>query len=181
MEIRKLPQAYKEAAALDAKLARGDLSLNDLKSIAEEASQIARRTLGKSGSSEVELRGRTSENFADEKTTALAEGVFHRATEVESALVKRDISLLPALSELDQRVMKLFLAQNEMEPEAIAEELIVLSNQLTGLEDLQPATEEVIERLMSVKSRIEDLIMGFVFPIGLKEFSESVRQAVQGG
>lgn len=167
----QIPGALKELNALSFRLEMSDLSLSQLDRVAKRASQIVKKFFES-------LRENPWMDSMTDEVMQTAERVIGRADEIRHSLIARDVSLLPEITGLEAKVLELFLTEYDLDPEAMAEELIQMGKQIEALENQGIISPKVLAKLKRVKDQLGKLIFRFEFPIvrDLKEFAQELHE-----
>jgi hypothetical protein len=139
----QLPQEWQHVAALDARVASGNLSLEDLQQISDELVPLLYST--------------------STRVQKAAKEIFEFLAALKQGMVERDVHLVAQLQALDARVELLWLQMGDLSPEEVAEELTSLDKEFLSLSI--PSASRLREKYKSLGMEIERLQFCFVFPV----------------
>jgi hypothetical protein len=141
--ITHLPLDWSTLASLDARLASGNLSFEELEVISGKLKPLLKSTC--------------------DKVYALAKKIFHTIVELKEQLLHRDLGLVAELQTIEGAVEKLWLQQQALTPEELAEEIVALEKQLIQLK--VPFSPRLRAKHKALEQELEKLQFAFVFPV----------------
>ncbi len=142
-EITSLPQEWRTLAALDARIASGNLSSAELTSLSDELVPLFYHTSA--------------------RIQKLAKEIFNSLIALKGQLLERDLGLVTELHVFEAAMQKLSLRQETLTPEELAEELVALEKNLDQLK--VPFGSRLRGKYRELHAKLERLQFGFVFPI----------------
>ena len=135
---------------ISARIEQGDLTFNELSSIAEELSSLMTSSSG--------------------KTRLAAEKVFEESQIFKSKMVKEDVSQINRLAKLGERAQELTACLDEMDPQELEDEVLTLA---ADAKKMKKFFNPILEgRAKKVVDEVEDLELGLVFSV-LGELSQT--------
>jgi hypothetical protein len=137
------PQEWQNLAALDARVAAGNLSMEELELVSEELAPLFYSTSA--------------------KVKQAAKEIFETIVELKQKLLERDLGLVAVLQALEGKVETLWLQMGSLSPEEMAEELVALDKELLALR--LPSASRLRAKYKALEGDIERLQFSFVFPV----------------
>ncbi|HEY4254855.1 MAG TPA: hypothetical protein VGM34_00730 [Chlamydiales bacterium] len=139
----QLPQEWQNLAALDARIASGNLSFEELQMVSDELAPLFYSTSA--------------------KVKELAKKIFETIFELKQRLLEKDLGLVAELQQLEGKIEALHLRGGDLSPEEMAEELVALDKEFFKLQI--PTASRLRTKYKALGEGIEKLQFGFVFPV----------------